>query len=143
MPQHKALEAIGASLQAQYDRCLSRQKIQHKQTLDPTVDDVRKLAITQRRSTKVCLVPRTLVEREASFLRHSCYLYNTCHSTGRPDSLPLQRPRRPEADRQRGNLGFQRGTCCVFHSIRPLGQSLQTQVSYAFREKYEYYIHVI
>ena len=56
MPQHKALEAIGASLQAQYDRCLSRQKIQHKQTLDPTVDDVRKLAITQRRSTKVCAI---------------------------------------------------------------------------------------
>lgn len=110
LPQHKALEAIGASLQAQYDRCLSRQKIQHKQTLDPTVDDVRKLAMTQRRCTKV----HTCIHTVLQTARIVCPPFSKSYSAlcafafaGRPHSLPLQRPRRPEAHCQRRDLGVQ------------------------------------
>ena len=52
-------------------------------------------------------VPSSHLESDASSRRQSSYL------SGRPDSLPLQWPRRPEADCQRGNLGFQRGMSSV------------------------------
>ena len=46
----KALELIGASLQKQYDRW--QPKARYKLSLDPTVDDVKKLCISLRRNAK-------------------------------------------------------------------------------------------
>lgn len=50
MQQQKALEAIGKNLQAQYERWQPRAK--YKVSLDPTVDDVKKLCISCRRNAK-------------------------------------------------------------------------------------------
>lgn len=49
--QHKALELIGAALQSQYEKWQPRAR--YKQSLDPTVEDVRKLCISLRRNAKV------------------------------------------------------------------------------------------
>ena len=49
MPQ-KALELIGSSLQKQYERW--QPKARYKQSLDPTVEDVKKLCISLRRNAK-------------------------------------------------------------------------------------------
>ncbi|XP_041474406.1 regulatory-associated protein of mTOR-like isoform X2 [Lytechinus variegatus] len=46
----KALEAIGTSLQKQYERWQPRAR--YKQTLDPTVDEVKKLCTSLRRNAK-------------------------------------------------------------------------------------------
>mmetsp|Transcript_24423 Transcript_24423/g.33532 ORF Transcript_24423/g.33532 Transcript_24423/m.33532 type:complete len:1323 (+) Transcript_24423:115-4083(+) len=46
----KALEAIGNALQTQYERWQPRSR--YKQCLDPTIDDVRKLCTSMRRSAK-------------------------------------------------------------------------------------------
>lgn len=46
----KALELIGTSLQKQYERW--QPKARYKQSLDPTVDDVKKLCISLRRNAK-------------------------------------------------------------------------------------------
>lgn len=46
----KALELIGSSLQKQYERW--QPKARYKQSLDPTVDDVKKLCISLRRNAK-------------------------------------------------------------------------------------------
>ena len=50
----KALEAIGASMQRQYERWQPRAR--YKQSLDPTVDDVKKLCTSLRRNAKVQLL---------------------------------------------------------------------------------------
>ncbi|KAI1301766.1 Regulatory-associated protein of mTOR [Halotydeus destructor] len=46
----KALEAIGQTLQKQYERWQPRAR--YKQSLDPTVDEVKKLCVTLRRNAK-------------------------------------------------------------------------------------------
>jgi regulatory associated protein of mTOR len=46
----KALEVIGSSLQKQYERW--QPKARYKQSLDPTVEDVKKLCISLRRNAK-------------------------------------------------------------------------------------------
>lgn len=50
MSPQKALELIGVSLQKQYERWQPRAR--YKQSLDPTVDDVKKLCISLRRNAK-------------------------------------------------------------------------------------------
>uniref|UniRef100_A0A0A9WPK3 Regulatory-associated protein of mTOR n=2 Tax=Lygus hesperus TaxID=30085 RepID=A0A0A9WPK3_LYGHE len=50
MPSQKALEAIGANLQKQYERWQPRAR--YKQTLDPTVEEVKKLCTSLRRNAK-------------------------------------------------------------------------------------------
>ncbi|EIE23195.1 ARM repeat-containing protein [Coccomyxa subellipsoidea C-169] len=50
MQPPKALETIGKNLQAQYERWQPRAK--YKTHLDPTMDDVKKLAVSCRRSAK-------------------------------------------------------------------------------------------
>ena len=50
MQSQKALEAIGKSLQAQYERWQPRAK--YKVSLDPTLEDVRKLCVSYRRNAK-------------------------------------------------------------------------------------------
>ena len=47
----KALEAIGANLQHQYERWQPRAR--YKQSLDPTVEEVKKLCMSLRRNAKV------------------------------------------------------------------------------------------
>lgn len=49
--QQKALEAIGGNLQKQYERWQPRAR--YKQTLDPTVEEVKKLCTSLRRNAKV------------------------------------------------------------------------------------------
>ena len=48
---HKALESIGASLQRQYERWQPRAR--YKQSLDPTVEEVKKLCTSLRRNARV------------------------------------------------------------------------------------------
>lgn len=50
MSPQKALELIGSNLQKQYERWQPRAR--YKQTLDPTVDDVKKLCVSLRRNAK-------------------------------------------------------------------------------------------
>ncbi|XP_053210164.1 regulatory-associated protein of mTOR-like isoform X3 [Panonychus citri] len=50
MPPQKALEAIGSELQKQYERWQPRAR--YKQSLDPTVDDVKKFCTSLRRGAK-------------------------------------------------------------------------------------------
>ena len=50
MQSQKALEAIGKSLQTQYERWQPRAK--YKVSLDPTLEDVKKLCVSYRRSAK-------------------------------------------------------------------------------------------
>ena len=45
------MDAIGTNLQKQYERWQPRAR--YKQSLDPTVDDVKKLCTTLRRNAKV------------------------------------------------------------------------------------------
>jgi WD40 repeat protein len=49
-PPAKALDAVGKALQAQYERWQPRAR--YKAALDPTLEDVRKLAVTCRRNAK-------------------------------------------------------------------------------------------
>ncbi|KAM7296498.1 regulatory-associated protein of mTOR [Ixodes scapularis] len=49
-PPQKALEAIGAALQKQYERWQSRAR--YKLSLDPTVEEVKKLCSSLRRNSK-------------------------------------------------------------------------------------------
>lgn len=51
MGPQKALESIGASLQRQYERWQPRAR--YKQSLDPCVDEVKKLCTSLRRNAKV------------------------------------------------------------------------------------------
>lgn len=51
LSSQKALEAIGANLQKQYERWQPRAR--YKQSLDPTVDEVKKLCSSLRRNAKV------------------------------------------------------------------------------------------
>jgi hypothetical protein len=51
LSQQKALETIGANLQRQYERWQPRAR--YKQSLDPTVDEVKKLCTSLRRNAKV------------------------------------------------------------------------------------------
>ena len=51
MSPQKALEAVGSALQRQYERWQPRAR--YKQSLDPTVDDVKKLCTSLRRNAKV------------------------------------------------------------------------------------------
>ncbi|XP_064606975.1 LOW QUALITY PROTEIN: regulatory-associated protein of mTOR-like [Liolophura sinensis] len=50
MSPHKALEGVGANLQKQYERWQPRAR--YKQSLDPTVDEVKKLCSSLRRNAK-------------------------------------------------------------------------------------------
>lgn len=50
LSSQKALEAIGANLQKQYERWQPRAR--YKQSLDPTVDEVKKLCSSLRRNAK-------------------------------------------------------------------------------------------
>lgn len=50
MPPAKALEAIGAALQLQYERWQPRAR--YRQSLDPTAEDVKKLCTSLRRNAK-------------------------------------------------------------------------------------------
>ena len=56
MGPQKALEAIGANLQRQYERWQPRAR--YKQSLDPTVEDIKKLCTSLRRNAKVSLSVR-------------------------------------------------------------------------------------
>jgi len=58
MQPAKALEAIGKNLQAQYERWQPRAK--YKMHLDPTVEDVKKLALSCRRNAKARARARAL-----------------------------------------------------------------------------------
>ena len=51
MGPQKSLEAIGASLQRQYERWQPRAR--YKQSLDPTSEEVKKLCTSLRRNAKV------------------------------------------------------------------------------------------
>ena len=53
-PPQKAIELIGKNLQTQYERWQGRAKC--KQLLDPTVDDVKKVACSLRKSAKVLIL---------------------------------------------------------------------------------------
>lgn len=48
LPPQKALEAIGKSLQAQYE--VWQPRARYKQSLDPTADEVKKLCCSLRRN---------------------------------------------------------------------------------------------
>ena len=50
LAQHKALPAIGKALQAQYERLQPRAR--YRQSLDPTVDDARKLCLSLRKNAR-------------------------------------------------------------------------------------------
>lgn len=50
LPPAKALDQIGAALQAQYERWQPRAR--YKQSPDPTTEDVRKLCTSLRRNAK-------------------------------------------------------------------------------------------
>jgi regulator-associated protein of mTOR len=50
MSPQKALETIGANLQKQYERWQPRAR--YKQSLDPTVEEVKKLCTSLRRNAK-------------------------------------------------------------------------------------------
>lgn len=50
MSSQKALESIGSNLQKQYERWQPRAR--YKQSLDPTVDEVKKLCTSLRRNAK-------------------------------------------------------------------------------------------
>ena len=50
MPPQRALDAIGKALQAQYERWQPRAK--YRLQLDPTIEDVKKLCLSSRRSAK-------------------------------------------------------------------------------------------
>jgi hypothetical protein len=47
---HKALPAIGKALQAQYERLQPRAR--YRQSLDPTVEDARKLCLSLRKNAR-------------------------------------------------------------------------------------------
>lgn len=49
-PPNKAIEAIGNSLQKAYERWQPRAR--YKQSLDPTVEEVKKLCMSLRRNAK-------------------------------------------------------------------------------------------
>ena len=51
MGPQKALESIGANLQHQYERWQPRAR--YKQSLDPTVEELKKLCSSLRRNAKV------------------------------------------------------------------------------------------
>ena len=51
MPAAKALDAIGKSLQVQYERWQPRAK--YKMHLDPTTEDVKRLAVSCRKNARV------------------------------------------------------------------------------------------
>ena len=53
MSAQKALETIGGGLQKQYERW--RPRARYKQSLDPTVDEVKKLCMSLRRNAKVII----------------------------------------------------------------------------------------
>lgn len=50
MVSQKALEVIGINLQKQYERWQPRAR--YKQSLDPTIEEVKKLCISLRRNAK-------------------------------------------------------------------------------------------
>ena len=50
MSAHKALETVGNTLQKQYERMQPRAR--YRQSLDPTVEDTKKLCISMRRNAK-------------------------------------------------------------------------------------------
>eukprot|EP00742_Colponemidia_sp_Colp-10_P007526 GILJ01008112.1.p1 GENE.GILJ01008112.1~~GILJ01008112.1.p1 ORF type:complete len:1472 (-),score=223.61 GILJ01008112.1:233-4648(-) len=50
VPPQKALELIGKQLQAQYERWQPKARLDFKTCLDPTVEDVKKLCLSLRRS---------------------------------------------------------------------------------------------
>ncbi|GLD93241.1 hypothetical protein PINS_up001833 [Pythium insidiosum] len=50
MPAQKALETIGKTLQSQYERWQPRAR--YRQSLDPTVDDIKQLSVSLRRHAK-------------------------------------------------------------------------------------------
>ena len=54
MSAQKALETIGGGLQKQYERWQPRAR--YKQSLDPTVDEVKKLCMSLRRNAKVRII---------------------------------------------------------------------------------------
>jgi regulator-associated protein of mTOR len=54
LSSQKALESIGANLQKQYERWQPRAR--YKQSLDPTVDEVKKLCSSLRRNAKVRVI---------------------------------------------------------------------------------------
>ncbi len=55
----KALEAIGANLQRQYERW--QPKARYKQSLDPTAEEVKKLCTSLRRNAKVRSANKQLI----------------------------------------------------------------------------------
>lgn len=50
MVSQKALEVIGGNLQKQYERWQPRAR--YKQSLDPTIEEVKKLCVSLRRNAK-------------------------------------------------------------------------------------------
>lgn len=50
MPAQKALETIGKTLQSQYERWQARAR--YRQSLDPTVDEIKQLCVSMRRHAK-------------------------------------------------------------------------------------------
>jgi regulator-associated protein of mTOR len=52
MPPQKALDTIGNALQQQYERWLPPQKARYKLSLDPTLEEIRKLGSAMRKGSK-------------------------------------------------------------------------------------------
>jgi Raptor N-terminal CASPase like domain len=116
----------GKNLQAQYERWQPRAK--YKMHLDPTMDDVKKLAISCRRTAKVreprgsarraCGRPVPSIVRACS--RRLDRPWDTNASVllllpERAGAVPLQRPRCPAANSQRRGLGLQQAV----HAVHP------------------------
>jgi hypothetical protein len=67
----KTLEAIGLNLQKQYERWQPRAR--YKQSLDPTVDEVKKLCSSLRRNAKVGQIKIEIRSQHENYLK--CFIY--------------------------------------------------------------------
>ena len=67
----KTLEAIGLNLQKQYERWQPRAR--YKQSLDPTVGEVKKLCSSLRRNAKVGQIKIEIRSQHENYLK--CFIY--------------------------------------------------------------------
>ncbi|KAK3091702.1 hypothetical protein FSP39_022003 [Pinctada imbricata] len=77
----KALEAIGSNLQKQYERWQPRAR--YKQSLDPTVDEIKKLCTSLRRNAKsyTQYIPLSVYDLQTWMGSPSIYVYD-CSNAG-------------------------------------------------------------
>ena len=76
MGPQKALEMIGSNLQKQYERWQPRAR--YKQSLDPTVEEVKKLCTSLRRNAKVIIVTSTNLVYEKYTCFHLLFSVKIC-----------------------------------------------------------------